>query len=214
MVPQSQDCREDALLLVLALIDKIDLPDKQQKITAGRKQHYSDRLFVKAAVIMTMKRLNKVYELLTVVNEPTRTMQTLRTHLTLREKMPTRRTFEPRLTALSERLPQWIAHLGAFLVRLLDAWQETGRAVAQDSTVGYPCSAWVVPRTTRSGTTHMPWVPGIRKPGKSRTRESIRRQVGQNQAGTTHVSWVPGYTDGNCTSPRRLGTSGFLFQRV
>jgi len=135
MVSQNQDYREDALSLLLALIDNMALPDKQQKTTAGRKQQYFDRLFLKAAVIMSMKRLNKVFELLTVINEPTRQMQRLRECLTEQEKMPTRRTFERRLAALSEILPRLIAGLGRFLVKSLAVWRDGGRAVALDSTV-------------------------------------------------------------------------------
>ncbi len=135
MVSQTDDYREETLPILLALVDKISLPSKQQKTKAGRKPHYDDHLFLKAAVIMTTKRLNKVNELLTVVEEPTRSMQTLRQQLTQQGRMPTRRTFERRLAALSERLSAIIVRLGAFLVSLIGIWESCGRAVAIDSTI-------------------------------------------------------------------------------
>lgn len=139
MVPQPNGCREgcrdDALSLLLALVNNMALPDPTLKTKVGRKQHYPDRLFIKAAVIMTLKRLNKVFELLTVLNEPTHLMHTLRQHLSQHDQMPTRRTFERRLAALSELLPPLIATLGTFLVRLFGVWQNSSGVVALDSTV-------------------------------------------------------------------------------
>jgi len=84
---------------------------------------------------MTMKRLNKVFELLTTINEPTEQMLVLRQHLTHNNKIPSRRTFERRLIALTQIFSALIARLGAFLVILLGVWQAVGRASAMDSTV-------------------------------------------------------------------------------
>jgi len=133
--------RENALFLMLALIDKIPsdidtlLPQSTRSVKPGRKQLYSDRLFLKAAVIMILKRFSKVYELLTTINEPTVEMQQLRQYLTQEQKMPTRRTFERRLACLADLLPCIIARVGALLVVLLGVWQQSGRAASMDSTV-------------------------------------------------------------------------------
>src|SRR5215207_1215370 len=51
------------------------------------------------------------------------------------ERFPCRRTFERRLKALPETLPEQIGCLGRHLVALLRPWASRGRAVALDSTV-------------------------------------------------------------------------------
>jgi hypothetical protein len=50
-------------------------------------------------------------------------------------RFPRRRTFERRLKALPETLPEQIGCLGRHLVELLRPWERSGRAVALDSTV-------------------------------------------------------------------------------
>lgn len=49
--------------------------------------------------------------------------------------MPSRRTFERRLRALPDALPERIGLLGRRLVELLEPWASSGRAAALDSTV-------------------------------------------------------------------------------
>ncbi len=49
-------------------------------------------------------------------------------------RFPCGRTFERRLEALPQRLPEQIGCLGRYLVELLKPWAERGRAVALDST--------------------------------------------------------------------------------
>jgi hypothetical protein len=133
LVPDRE--RDNALLLMLALLENLPLPFSPEPRRPGRKFHYDQRLFLKAAVIMTLKKFSKVYELLTTIKEPTPEMRLLREHLIYQQRMPTRRTFERRLTALAEILPLLIARIGALLVVLLSVWQEAGRAVAMDSTI-------------------------------------------------------------------------------
>lgn len=129
MIPLHQQngslIRANALLLMLSLFDKIAMPALPQHIRPGRKQLYGDRLFLKAAVIMTLKKFSRVYELLTTIDEPTVEMQHLRQHLTQGQQMPTRPTLERQLTDLAEILPSIIAWVGALLVVLLDVWQES-----------------------------------------------------------------------------------------
>src|SRR2546425_529136 len=54
------------------------LPPPAPTRPGGRPRVYSDRLFLKALVIMLVRRLTTAYELLSVLAEPTAEMQTLR----------------------------------------------------------------------------------------------------------------------------------------
>jgi hypothetical protein len=84
---------------------------------------------------MIVRRLNKVGELLSVLEQPTAEMQTLRTLLCENGVFPSRRTWERRLAILPDTLPAQIGCLGRHLVCLLQPWLQSGRAVAIDSTV-------------------------------------------------------------------------------
>lgn len=125
--------RETVLVQLLSLIDRISQPPLARR--RGRPVVYSDGLFLKALTIMIVKRLHRVSELLAVLDEPTQEMRSLRELLHERGRFPSRRTFEWRLRALPETLPEWIGLLGRHLVELLEPWTRSGRAVALDSTV-------------------------------------------------------------------------------
>jgi hypothetical protein len=84
---------------------------------------------------MLVRHLHKVHELLTVLNEPTLEMQTLRALLTENGRYPSRRTWERHLKTIPETLPAQIGCLGRYLVSLIRPWQRSGRAGAIDSTV-------------------------------------------------------------------------------
>jgi Transposase DDE domain len=102
----------------------------------GRPIVYSEELFLKALVIMIVRRLHRVGELLAVLEEPTPEMRSLRELLSGPDgRFPCRRTFERRLRALPETLPKRIGCLGRHLVGLIKPWAKTGRAAAIDSTV-------------------------------------------------------------------------------
>ncbi len=62
------------LVALLALTDRIPMPSPGRR--RGRPETYSDRLFLKALVIMVVKHLPKVHSLLGVLEE--RPMQPLR----------------------------------------------------------------------------------------------------------------------------------------
>ena len=128
MVPQPS--------LLLELVDLVNVistpPDEPQR---GRPPVYSDRIFLKALVIMVVRRVSTVSGLLAILEQPTRAMQALRARLTEHGRFPTRRTWERRLAMLPSMLPVRIACLGRHLVALLDLWADRGRAVAIDSTV-------------------------------------------------------------------------------
>jgi hypothetical protein len=125
---------EDSLLVTLvALVDRIPLPPPPPR--RGRPVTYSDRLFLKALVVMVLKRLPTVHALLAVLDQPTPEMRRLRDLLTERGRFPARRTWERRLAAIPATLPAQIACLGHALVALLEPWRDRGRAAAIDSTV-------------------------------------------------------------------------------
>src|SRR5215218_1803729 len=122
------------LVALVALIDRLPMPAPP----AGGRGHprvYSDRLFLKALVIMVVKRLPTVPLLLAVLDQPTPEMQQLQALLRERGRYPSRRTFERRLTAIPETLSAQIACLGRYLLDLLRPFQGCGRAAAIDSTV-------------------------------------------------------------------------------
>jgi hypothetical protein len=126
---------EAVLVQLLRLVDRIPVPPAAQPRGRGRPLLYSDRLFLKALVIMIVRRLHKVHELLSVLAEPTPEMDAVRGLLIEQGRYPSRRTFERRLKRLPESLPGQIAALGHHLVALLRPWAQCGRAVALDSTL-------------------------------------------------------------------------------
>jgi hypothetical protein len=112
------------LVQLVRLIDRLPAPPqpacpRQQ----GRPRVYPDTLFLKALVIMIVRRLHKVGELLAVLEEPTAEMRSLRELLREDGRFPSRRTFERRLRALPETLPARIGCLGGA------TWWRADRAV-------------------------------------------------------------------------------------
>jgi len=118
------------LMALLGLIDRIPMPATPAR--RGRPKTYSDRLFLKALLIMVVRHLPKVHGLLAVLDEPE--MQPLRALLIEGGRYPTRRTLERRLKAMPKTLPDQIACLGRHLLVLIDPFQDWGRATAIDST--------------------------------------------------------------------------------
>jgi hypothetical protein len=123
------------LVQLIGLIERIPSPPPQPRRPRGRPIFYSEKLFLKALVIMIVRRLHRVGELLAVLEEPTSEMRMVRQLLCEEGRFPTRRTFERRLKALPQTLPEQIGCLGGHLVGLLRPWERTGRAVALDSTL-------------------------------------------------------------------------------
>ena len=131
MIPE-----QPLLVSLIQLIDQIPEPPRPpHKRGRGRQKTYTDKLFLKAVLIMIVRRLHKVGELLSVLEQPTSEMQQLRTLLCHNGRFPSRRTWERRLAALPQSLPEQIGCLGRHLVEMLQPWQECGRAAAIDSTV-------------------------------------------------------------------------------
>jgi hypothetical protein len=119
-------------MLLVMLVDRIPIPPPPHR--RGRPSVYSDRLFLKALVIMVLRHLSTVHALLAVLEQPTPEMQQLRLLLMEGGRYPSRRTFERRLGTIPEQLPAQIACLGQHLVALIQPWAACGRAVAIDST--------------------------------------------------------------------------------
>jgi len=70
---------ESLLVTLVKLVDCIPLPPPPAKRRRGRPKVYSDRLFLKALIIILVRHLHRVHELLTVLAEPSAEMQMLRT---------------------------------------------------------------------------------------------------------------------------------------
>jgi DDE family transposase len=127
--------QDTVLVQLIRLVDRIPTPPPPPRRPRGRPIFYSERLFMKALLIMIVKRLHKVGELLAVLQEDTPQIREVRQLLFEGGRFPSRRTFERRLKALPERLPDQIGCLGRHLVGLLSPWERSGRAVALDSTL-------------------------------------------------------------------------------
>src|SRR5262249_26897867 len=123
------------LVMLVRLVERLPVPPAPAKRPRGRPKTYPDRLFLKAVVIMIVRHLHTVHELLSVLEQDTPEMRTLRSLLTLDGVFPTRRTWERRLQAIPSSLPAQIGCLGRALVPLIAPWATSGRAAAIDSTV-------------------------------------------------------------------------------
>jgi hypothetical protein len=127
--------QDSVLVQLIRLVERIPSPPPPPRRRRGRPVFYSEKLFLKALVIMIVRRLHRVGELLAVLDEPTPEMRMVRDLLLEEGHFPSRRTFERRLKALPERLPEQVGCLGHHLVGVLKPWRSRGRAVALDSTV-------------------------------------------------------------------------------
>lgn len=127
--------QESLLVSLVRLVDRLPAPPAPTKRRRGRPCTYSDRLFLKALIIMIVRHLHTVHELLSVLAQDTPEMYTLRTMLTVEGQYPSRRTWERRLKRLPAKLPAQIGCLGRHLVALIQPFASCGRAAAIDSTV-------------------------------------------------------------------------------
>jgi hypothetical protein len=126
--------RQTSLLVSLVqLIDRFPWPPAPTKRARGRPKTYSDRLILKALVIMIIRRLYTAYALLTFLDQADPLPQQLRPLLYEGGRFPTRRTWERRLATLPPHLPGGIGCGGRQLVALVQPWATHGRAVACDS---------------------------------------------------------------------------------
>ena len=126
--------QDTVLVQLIRLVERIPNPPPPPRRRRGRPTFYSEKLFLKALVIMIVRRLHRVGELLAVLDEPTPEMRMVRELLREEGRFPSRRTFERRLKALPATLPEQIGCLGDHLVEVLRPWEKRGRAAALDST--------------------------------------------------------------------------------
>jgi hypothetical protein len=122
------------LVSLVRLIDRLPWPPESPKRPRGHPKTYSDRLIVKALVSMIIRRLYTAYALLSFLDQDDPLPQQLRPLLWEHGRVPSRRTWERRLTPLPQSLPGLIGCIGRHLVTLLRPWARDGRAVACDST--------------------------------------------------------------------------------
>src|ERR671916_1057828 len=108
--------QDSVLVQLIRLVERIPSPPAPPRCRRGRLIVYSEKLFLKTLVIMIVRRLHKVGELLAVLDEPTPEMRMVRELLCEEGRFPARRTFERRMRALPERLPDQIGCLGRHLV--------------------------------------------------------------------------------------------------
>jgi Transposase DDE domain len=125
----------EALLVTLVkMIDRIPMSATPTKRGRGHPQEYTDRLILKALIIMIVRRLYSAYSLLAFLEQTSELTGALRPLLMEQGRFPSRRTWERRLAALPQTLPSLIASLGTDLVTQVKPWGRDGRAATIDST--------------------------------------------------------------------------------
>jgi DDE family transposase len=115
-------------------VDSIPLPPEPRKRPRGRPNTYSDRLILKALVIMIVRQVYSASALLAFLEQHDTVSQQLRGLLCENGQFPSRRTWERRLAKLPAQLPSLIGCLGRYLVGVIQPWAKYGPAVAMDST--------------------------------------------------------------------------------
>src|SRR5438094_397943 len=122
------------LVSLLWLVEQLPTPPPPVKRQRGRQEFYADKLFVKALIVMIIRRLSTAYALLSFLEQDDPVAHQVRPLLTEHGRFPTRRTWERRFETLPARLPALIGCLGRHLVTLLQPWAAQGPAAAVDST--------------------------------------------------------------------------------
>jgi len=122
------------LVSLVHLVDHLPLPPPRARRKRGRQPTYSERLIIKALVVMIIRRLYTAWALLAFLHQNDPVVQQLRGLLTEEGRFPTRRTWERRLAALPSTLPGLIGRLGRQLVTVLTPWAQQGHGAACDST--------------------------------------------------------------------------------
>lgn len=123
------------LVTLVRAVDRLPLPPAPTPVGRGHPYVYSDRLMLKAVVVMIVRRLPNAHLLVAVLNQPTAAMAELRGLLTENGRFPCRRTWARRLALVPDTLPARIAWLGEHLATLIQPWQDGGGIAAIDSTV-------------------------------------------------------------------------------
>jgi hypothetical protein len=126
---------ESILVSLVRLVDSLPFPPPPSHRQRGRQPTYSERLIVKAVVIMIIRRLHTAWALLAFLQQDDPIVAQLRPLLTEHGRFPTRRTWERRLAGVPATLPSLIGRLGRHLVGLLNPWTQQGHGTACDSTM-------------------------------------------------------------------------------
>jgi DDE family transposase len=126
--------RGSILVSFLWRVEQIPTPPPPAHRQRGRQATYSDKLFVKALIVMIIRRLSTAYALLHFLEQDDPVALQLRPLLTEHGRFPTRRPWERRFAKLPARLPVLIGCLGRPLVELLQPWAKQGHAAAIAST--------------------------------------------------------------------------------
>jgi Transposase DDE domain len=122
------------LVSLVKLVDELPWPPEPDKRPRGCPRRYSDRLIMKALLIMIVRRLYSAYAWLRFLEQDDPIPMQLRHLLVERGRFPSRRTWERRLASLPHTLSGLIGSSGRHLVVLLKPWRHQGRAVSLDST--------------------------------------------------------------------------------
>ncbi len=122
------------LVSLVRLVDSLPVPPPPVRRTRGRQRTYTERLLLKALVVMIIRRLYTAWALLAFLQQEDPVVQQLRPLLTEKGRFPSRRTWERRLAALPSTLPGLIGRLGRALVPVLNPWAQQGHGAACDST--------------------------------------------------------------------------------
>lgn len=126
--------RRSNLVMLLEAVDRLPLP-APPPAGRGRPQVYSDRLMLKAVVVMLVRRVTTAHGLWAIITQPTAEMGEVRGLLTEHGRLPCRRTWERRLAHLPDTLPAQIAWFGEYLAAVIQPWRGGGAIAAIDSTV-------------------------------------------------------------------------------
>ena len=179
------------LVSLLWLVEQIPTPPLPVKRQRGRQEFYSDKLFVKALLVMIIRRLYTAYALLSFLDQDDLVAQQMRSLLTEHGRFPTRRTWERRFEKLPARLPALIGCLGAIWLRCCSLG--FNRAMRRPSTVP-PCAPMGA-----SGTRNIGWQAKSPMPRLIPKRPGASRDI------------TAGGTAGSCIWRSWLAVSGCLW---
>jgi Transposase DDE domain len=121
------------LVSLVVLMDRFPWPPAPPTRPRGRPKTDSERLLMKALVLMLIRRLYTAYALLTFLDQDDAVAARLRPLLCERGRFPSRRTWARRLATRPPSVPGVIGYGGRHWVALLTPWARHGRAVAVDS---------------------------------------------------------------------------------
>ena len=85
--------RGSLLVSFLWLVEQLPTPPPPAKRQRGRQETYADKLFVKALIVMIIRRLYTAYALLSFLEQADPIAQQIRPLLTEHGRFPTRRTW-------------------------------------------------------------------------------------------------------------------------